>query len=75
MERKIMPMYDYQCHKCGHSFEEHRPIAFRDKEYPCSNCKKGVSVRVLAGKLNFVLKGDCWARDGYVRGSDYEKEL
>lgn len=32
-----MPMYDYQCPKCGAAFEELRPLAERDTA-PCPEC-------------------------------------
>ena len=46
-----MPMYDYQCNKCKHTFEEMLSYAQREKptKEPCPKCgAKGVS-KVIGG--------------------------
>ena len=33
-----MPIYEYECTKCGERFEQHRTIADRDAELKCPGC-------------------------------------
>jgi putative FmdB family regulatory protein len=33
-----MPLYEYQCRKCGYSFEELRPMKDADKAMECPKC-------------------------------------
>ncbi len=33
-----MPLYEYQCRKCGHSFEELRRMADADEARECPKC-------------------------------------
>jgi len=44
-----MPLYDYECQLCEHSFEEFRTIAEMDipLENPCPDCKKGEVKRII----------------------------
>jgi putative FmdB family regulatory protein len=34
-----MPSYEYECRKCGTSFEEMRKVEERDKQLPCPSCE------------------------------------
>lgn len=33
-----MPLYEYRCQPCGHTFEGHAPMAESDKPRPCPRC-------------------------------------
>jgi len=70
-----MPMYDVHCDCCLYKGEEQRKIDERDNYTRCPNCSQGFLIRDVAKKMNFELKGDGWARDGYVTGRDYEREM
>lgn len=54
--------YDYECERCGTIEVEQRicdePLS------RCPLCTIG-TVKRLISCSNFVLKGDCWYRDGY----------
>lgn len=44
-----MPMYDYECHKCGHKFEELVfSSAVPDEEIVCPKCRERKSRRLLS---------------------------
>ena len=58
-----MPLHKYVCNGCAISFERHT----RDGDPQCPRCGKDADKRVPAS-TSFVLKGDCWAKDGYSKG-------
>ena len=33
-----MPVYEYQCQRCQHTFESLRPFSRRDNPAPCPEC-------------------------------------
>lgn len=48
-----MPIYEYECPKCGHKFELRRSIAESDEEARCPRCgeeraKRAISVFGIA---------------------------
>lgn len=66
-----MPIYEYECLKCGHKFsrlgkmDENPPSCPRvvgsgEKETPC-----GGQTKRLVSRSHFQLKGGGWAKDGY----------
>lgn len=67
-----MPTYEYACEN-GHEFEEVQSI----NDEPLKICpmiipfsgpdfeKCEARVKKLISKSSFILKGDCWAKDGY----------
>ena len=61
-----MPIYEYQCNKCGEVFEAFQRI--NDK--PLSHCKfcKG-PVEKLISQSSFQLKGGGWYLTDYARKS------
>lgn len=66
-----MPLYEYQCTKCGHEFEEMQKIT----EAPikqCPKCKK-MTVKKKVSTTSFQLKGDGWYKDGYSKSSSSSK--
>lgn len=62
-----MPLYDYECGKCGHAFEERQGIK-DDPLVECPVCHEKALFRVI-GHTSFLLKGGGWSGDGYSGGS------
>jgi len=78
-----MPIYEYECEKCGHRFE--RQMHMNDPNPPCPKFRErmrsvghgdrqfddtcGGKTRKIITRSSFVLKGDGWASDGYGGGS------
>jgi putative FmdB family regulatory protein len=58
-----MPIYEYACGACGHSFELLMPIGAPLPE-ACPSCGAG-EVHKLVSATSFVLKGGGWYKDGY----------
>lgn len=59
-----MPYFVFKCFHCGN--EEERSMTFQETEKRvvlCAKCKK--PKRRIIAKTSFILKGDCWAKDGY----------
>lgn len=65
----VMPIYEYECPKCGHVFEEWGKASEAHKEEPCPVCGTP-SPRVIS-RTSFVLKGDGW----YVSDYGYRKGI
>ncbi|NNL66386.1 MAG: zinc ribbon domain-containing protein [Myxococcales bacterium] len=59
-----MPIYDYQCQKCGHEFEKEQRIV-EDPIKRCPACKSNQAKRLIS-KTSFVLKGGGWYNDLYA---------
>ncbi len=61
--RCAMPIYEYQCDKCGHEFEREQRIV----DPPVKSCPecRGRKVTKLISRSSFVLKGGGWYADGY----------
>jgi len=60
-----MPTYHYACNVCKHEFEAEQSI----KDEPlleCPLCRVCALYRLIYPS-EFVLKGDCWAKDGYEK--------
>ena len=58
-----MPIYEYQCRKCG-TFEHSQSI--KDKPLSkCPQCRRAVTKLVSAS--SFHLKGGGWYPDGYAK--------
>ncbi|MDE0886005.1 MAG: zinc ribbon domain-containing protein [Myxococcota bacterium] len=59
-----MPIYEYECTKCGHEFEREQ----RMSDAPVKTCPecKGRKVTKLISRSSFVLKGGGWYADGYA---------
>lgn len=58
-----MPIYEYQCEKCGNVFEEWQS-GFEEREMPCPQCE-GCSKRMISN-TSFVLKGSGWYVTDYA---------
>jgi predicted nucleic acid-binding Zn ribbon protein len=60
-----MPVYVYECEPCKIHVERTFPVELRDEAVICYKCSK-LMTRTIA-PTNFVLKGDCWGKDGYTK--------
>ena len=58
-----MPLYEYECSKCSHSWE----LIQRMSDAPPKTCPECRSRKVgkLMSRTSFVLKGSGWYADGY----------
>ena len=62
-----MPIYEYQCQKCHHHFEEIQKLS----DPPVTQCPEcSGSVNRLISQTSFALKGEGWYKDGYSRPSE-----
>ena len=59
-----MPIYEYECDKCGHAFEREQRMSEDPPVKTCPKCK-GRKVRRLIFPNSFVLKGGGWYSDLY----------
>lgn len=71
-----MPIYEYYCEKCKHTFEEYLSISNRDNpiEEPCPKCdeknvKRGISETTMGVDMN--LKPPGWFQDKLSKMKDY----
>ncbi len=61
-----MPMYEYQCDKCGLVFEARQKFS----DAPLTECVAcGGAVKKLISQAGFSLKGGGWYQQGYSAGS------
>jgi putative FmdB family regulatory protein len=58
-----MPVYEYECGKCGHRFEEWQKISDKPIQ-TCPKCK-AKKVEKLISQTSFQLKGGGWYSDLY----------
>lgn len=62
-----MPIYEYACTACGHTFEEWQKIS-DEPIRTCPSCKKR-KVEKQMSLSSFQLKGGGWYADGYASAS------
>ena len=58
-----MPIYEYECQACGHTFEEWQKMSDKPIRV-CPKCKKR-KVEKLISQTSFHLKGGGWYKDLY----------
>jgi putative FmdB family regulatory protein len=58
-----MPIYEYQCEKCGHEFEREQKITDEPVKV-CPKCRAR-KVKRLISLTSFTLKGGGWYSDLY----------
>jgi putative FmdB family regulatory protein len=61
-----MPIYEYECQACGHTFEEWQKMSDRPVRV-CPKCKAR-KVQKLISHTSFQLKGGGWGSDLYASG-------
>lgn len=64
-----MPIYEYQCPKCQHVFEEWVKASEAHGQEPCPRC--GTPSSRIISQTSFVLKGGGW----YVSDYGYRKGI
>jgi len=52
-----MPVYEYECSKCGRTYQMIRPVAERDMLQGCVLCNKVGGVRRLVSRPNIQFRG------------------
>ncbi len=55
-----MPIYEYECTKCGEKFEAYRPLLGKDETVKCPKCgtaKPKRRISVVASKYNCAPPG------------------
>jgi len=60
-----MPLYTYKCNRCKKKKVQYRLVENRDSHTKCK-CKKGTLIRQIDSS-SFILKGNCWSKDGYSK--------
>ena len=59
-----MPIYEYGCEKCGHTFERLQKVS-DEPVSECPDCSASGAVKKLVSRTSFVLKGGGWYKDHY----------
>ena len=59
-----MPLYEYGCEVCGHTFERLQKVS-DDPVKDCPECGEKDGVKKLVSRTSFVLKGGGWYKDHY----------
>lgn len=59
-----MPIYEYGCEACGHTFERLQKVS-DDPVKNCPECDGQDTVKKLISRSSFVLKGGGWYKDHY----------
>jgi putative FmdB family regulatory protein len=67
-----MPIYEYECGKCGHEFELEQRIT-EDPVKTCPKCRAR-KVKRLISQTSFVLKGGGWYSDLYSSPGKSDKD-
>ena len=58
-----MPLYEYECKKCGHKFESVRNISDSNSILRCPKCGRETAYRVLS-IFNTASGSNCAAKGG-----------
>ena len=58
-----MPIYEYGCQGCGHTFEQLQKVSDGPPS-ACPSCE-GPEIKKLVSRTSFVLKGGGWYKDHY----------
>ena len=67
-----MPIYEYECLKCGRKFEVIQKFTDNPLEI-CSQC--GGHVHKLISHSSFILKGNGWYVTDYARANKKKEEV
>ena len=59
-----MPIYEYGCEVCGHTFERLQKVS-DEPVRDCPECDEKGKVKKLISRSSFVLKGGGWYKDHY----------
>ena len=58
-----MPIYNYECKKCGRKYE-----SLQKMDTKTIKCGCGEDTEKVPSLTNFQLRGGGWAKDGYSNG-------
>lgn len=67
-----MPIYEYECEKCGEHTEREYKVSEYKKRIVCPNCKSR-KTHLVPTRTTFALKGGGWAETGYSVGKPVKK--
>jgi len=68
-----MPIYDYQCKNCGHTFDELQSI--KDKPLvTCPKCGKDTLARLIGTGSGIIFKGSGFYQTDYKKSSSTESK-
>jgi len=61
-------LYEYRCEECNVEFDVEHGL---NEPGPgrCVTCSSNRVKRIISTAPRFVLKGSCWASDGYTKSS------
>lgn len=62
-----MPHYDYQCEKCGNTFEVFQSMS-EERLKTCPSCKGNVK-RLISGGAGIIFKGSGFYKTDYAKKS------
>ena len=65
-----MPVYEYECEKCGHTFEETRSITAESRKR-CPKCRGKVR-RLISSNVHVLFKGNGFYCTDY-RSEEYRR--
>ncbi len=65
-----MPLYEYECQKCGHTFEERRSITAEPRKR-CPKCRGKVQ-RLISSNIQVLFKGNGFYCTDY-RSEEYKR--
>jgi putative FmdB family regulatory protein len=57
-----MPVYQYECRKCGHEFDARRSIDENEDQVKCPSCEEPNPRRVYSAFCGFTPGGSCAPR-------------
>ena len=59
-----MPVYEYECNKCGEKFEARRNLSDKDEDVRCPKCHADQPKRVLSSFITGAPSADSCAPSG-----------
>ena len=69
-----MPVYEYECKKCGMISTRQRRARDRNKRVHCDYCKSRTPQLIISKVSSFALMGGAWASTGYNVGKPPSKK-
>lgn len=60
-----MPIYEYQCKKCGEKFDARRPLLGKDDSVRCPKCGTAKPKRLISSFASRNASGSCAPFGGF----------